>query len=127
MAKTFKVHAPLPHFTGVIAEVYFRDGEAEVTTDTDQGRAAYAFFDRNDYRMDLVDDTDAPPADSNDGTISGDAFDPGEHTVSDVLTSLETADRDEAVRVLDAEAAGQDRKGISSEREAILAGKEGQA
>lgn len=131
MAKTFKVRAPLPNFNGTVAEVYFRDGEAEITTDNDLGRAAYAFFDRNGYRMDLVEDTDSSKADTKDsGTGSAsddDTFEPGEHTVTDVLTYLDTADRDEAVRVLDAEAAGQARKGISSERETILASKEGQA
>jgi hypothetical protein len=80
--------------------------------------------------MDLVEDTDSSKADTKDsGTGSAsddDTFDPGEHTVTDVLTYLDTADRDEAVRVLDAEAAGQARKGISSERETILASKEGQ-
>lgn len=36
---------------------------------------------------------------------NSDPFDPGEHTVDEVTTYLATADRDEALRVIDAEAA----------------------
>ncbi|MFB7285439.1 hypothetical protein [Actinacidiphila glaucinigra] len=47
-------------------------------------------------------------------------FDPGEHNAPDVLAYLATVSEQEALRVLNAEAAGQDRKGISKQRDAVL-------
>ncbi|WP_318203023.1 hypothetical protein [Streptomyces sp. SCL15-4] len=40
------------------------------------------------------------------------AFDPGEHNAPEVLTYLKQADEEERARVLAAEAAGRNRKGI---------------
>ncbi|MFJ1581559.1 hypothetical protein [Streptomyces sp. NPDC088182] len=48
-------------------------------------------------------------------------FDPGEHSNREVLAYLATAGEREALRVLDAESAGQDRSGIGKEREQVLA------
>ena len=47
-------------------------------------------------------------------------FDPGDHDVPAVLDYLDDADHDEALRVLNSEAAGKNRKGVVDQREAIL-------
>lgn len=47
-------------------------------------------------------------------------YDPGEHRTADVLEYLAGAGEVEAVRVLDAEVAGQDRKGIAKLRPELL-------
>lgn len=60
---------------------------------------------------------DTPPAAPGPGA----PFDPGTTTVKAVLAYLGDADRDEAVRVLDAEADGQKRAGILGQRDDILA------
>jgi hypothetical protein len=59
------------------------------------------------YRAELADGGDPPPT----------AYDPGEHSVKDVLAYLSTVGDDEAVRVLDAEEHGQDRAGLAKVRE----------
>lgn len=51
----------------------------------------------------------------------GDAFDPIEHISKEVLAYVATATEQEALRVLDAEAAGEDRAGISKQRARLLA------
>ncbi|MFF3857526.1 hypothetical protein, partial [Micromonospora sp. NPDC002575] len=51
----------------------------------------------------------------------GPAFDPTGYQVKDVLAYLQDATEEEAMRVLDAEAAGENRKGIASQRETVLA------
>lgn len=48
-------------------------------------------------------------------------FDPDAHRTADVLAYLEGVGEREAVRVLDAEVAGQDRRGIANKREELLA------
>ncbi|MFE4647747.1 hypothetical protein [Streptomyces sp. NPDC056707] len=58
------------------------------------------------------DDSDLPPSD---------AYDPTEHSNREVLAYLADVGEEEAVRVLDAEAAGQGRAGIAKERDAVLA------
>jgi hypothetical protein len=62
------------------------------------------------------------PGTANEATGTG-PFDPATHDIPQVLTYLEGAGHDEALRVLDAEAAehGKQRKGILSAREEILA------
>ncbi|MFE2941036.1 hypothetical protein ACFXKG_18525 [Streptomyces sp. NPDC059255] len=47
-------------------------------------------------------------------------FVPGEHSNREVLAYLATAGEQEALRVLEEEAAGQDRAGIRKERDAVL-------
>ncbi|GAB2732737.1 hypothetical protein [Streptomyces bullii] len=51
----------------------------------------------------------------------GDGFDPAEHTVLQVIAYLAEADEQETARVLDAEAAGEKRKGLLERREEFLA------
>ncbi|MEE4493577.1 hypothetical protein [Streptomyces sp. BE230] len=48
-------------------------------------------------------------------------YDPAEHSNREVLAYLADVGEEEAVRVLDVEAAGQNRTGIAKEREAVLA------
>ncbi|MFC9700926.1 hypothetical protein ACFTWD_09570 [Streptomyces sp. NPDC056943] len=48
------------------------------------------------------------------------SFDPDEHSNREVLAYLETVDEGEALRVLDAEAAGQNRAGIAKMRDQVL-------
>ncbi|MFJ2178891.1 hypothetical protein ACIOHE_39110 [Streptomyces sp. NPDC087851] len=50
-----------------------------------------------------------------------DVFDPGEHISAEVLAYLQDATEEEALRVLDAEAAGQNRAGIGKQRDGVLA------
>ncbi|MYV56509.1 hypothetical protein [Streptomyces sp. SID3212] len=61
---------------------------------------------------------DSAEADEDEGE---DVFDPIGHNVPSVLAHLEDADEAEVLRVLDLEAAGEARKTILKEREAILA------
>lgn len=49
------------------------------------------------------------------------AYDPDEHVAREVLAYLADVGEEEAVRVLDAEAAGQNRTGIAKERDQVLA------
>lgn len=70
-------------------------------------------------------DDQAPAADPDPESPGPDdtpVFDPGEHPVKDVVAYLEgdTVTAEETARVLDAEAAGQDRKGISGQRDTLL-------
>lgn len=60
---------------------------------------------------------DVPPVEA-DGTP---AYDPDEHSNREVLAYLADVGEEEAVRVLDAEAARQNRAGIAKERETVLA------
>ncbi|MEV4974445.1 hypothetical protein [Streptomyces scopuliridis] len=53
--------------------------------------------------------------------LGPDVFDPGEHISAEVLAYLHDATEKEALRVLDAEAAGQNRAGISKQRDNLLA------
>ncbi|MEU9199014.1 hypothetical protein [Streptomyces sp. NPDC048332] len=50
-----------------------------------------------------------------------DTFDPAEHTVLQVMAHLAEADEDETARVLDAEAQGEQRKGLLERREEFVA------
>lgn len=52
-------------------------------------------------------------AEEKETSLTGEVlFDPNEHKVADVIAYLVSADEDERARVLEAEAEGQDRKGI---------------
>ncbi|MGW1246923.1 hypothetical protein [Streptomyces sp. NPDC002535] len=51
---------------------------------------------------------------------AAEVFDPDQHSNREVLAYLETADEEEALRVLDTEAAGQNRAGIAKMRDQVL-------
>lgn len=52
-------------------------------------------------------------AEEKETSLTGEVlFDPNEHKVADVIAYLASADEEERARVLEAEAEGQDRKGI---------------
>ncbi|MER5912321.1 hypothetical protein ABT124_17955 [Streptomyces sp. NPDC001982] len=63
-----------------------------------------------------VEQATAAPGEKRDLTPPA-PFDPAEHNVADVLAYLGTVDRDEALRVLDAEAGGKKRSTILALRE----------
>ena len=73
--------------------------------------------------------TEQPPAPVEDdpGPEEGDPapaeplFDPSEHSNREVLAYLDTVGEEEALRVLDEEAAGEDRAGIRKQRDSVLA------
>lgn len=84
------------------------------------------------YRAEFADQQPPPPPPGGDQNPAGtdpapgpaagpDPFDPGARTVKDVLAYLDTASAAETQRVLDAEQAGQARKGISAQTEDLLA------
>jgi hypothetical protein len=119
-----KVTAPLKNFTGTVVGVDFKAGTAELETDNDAGRAAYAYFDRAGYRMEGVSDPEKepgtpPPAPNGDD----EPYDPAEHSVDEVLAHLDAVTYEEAARVLDAEAEGKNRVTITGKRDAVLADK----
>lgn len=117
----FEVRAPLPQFTGTVVGVDFKAGIAQVDTDNDAGRSAYAYFERAGYRL-----APAEPETEADGPQfppPPEWFDPAAHPVEEVLAHLNEADTEEATRVLDAEAAGKKRVTITAKREEILAAK----
>lgn len=117
-----KVSAPVRDFTGNIVGVDFKDGTAEVDTDTDAGRSAYAYFDRAGYRMERT--AEAEPASAPPGpTGNHELYDPAGHSVDEVLTYVDEASYEEAERVLDAEAAGKNRVTITGKRDTVLADK----
>lgn len=63
-----------------------------------------------------------PATDPTTPDEDGEAFDPAEHSVKDVLAYLEAADEQEVLRVLQAEeSAPTPRKGIVAEQDAVLA------
>lgn len=53
-------------------------------------------------------------------TGGGDSFDPADHTVLQVIAHLAEADEEETARVLDAEAGGDQRKGLLDRREEFM-------
>lgn len=116
----YEVRAPLAGFTGNVVGVDFLDGIGEFDDNNDAGRSARAYFERAGYRMDAIDDEVLSPVED-DG--DDDPFDPSAHTVEEVLAHLDTADADEAARVLDAEEAGKNRATVLKQRDAILASK----
>ncbi|MEU8671380.1 hypothetical protein AB0C71_31350 [Streptomyces anulatus] len=56
--------------------------------------------------------------DQGDGDVDG--FDPAEHNILQVLAHLAEADEDETARVLDLEAKGEARKGLTERRPELL-------
>lgn len=63
---------------------------------------------------------DPRPQRPEDGDRDG-GFDPADHTVLQVIAHLADADEEETARVLDAEAEGEQRKGLLERREEFLA------
>ncbi|MEU9002574.1 hypothetical protein, partial [Streptomyces sp. NPDC048551] len=105
------VHSPEPDHDGDVGGVRFTSGTASVDPQAPHAAAALAYFRRSGYRV--TDDTPAEQAEP----LTPDApsvavFDPGAHTVADVLAHLAEADEDERARVLSAEAAGDARATI---------------
>jgi len=115
----FEVRAPLPQFTGNVVGVDFVAGIAEVDTDNDAGRSAYAYFERAGYRLSPV---QAEPEPSSTPEDDG-PFDPSEHKADEVLAFLDSASYEVAVRVLENETAGKNRVTITGKRDEILADK----
>jgi hypothetical protein len=78
--------------------------------------------DAHRYRQ-TPDPEPAPAAPAADGSaaVPADPFDPSAATAEQVLTYLGTVGAAEAARVLDAEAAGKNRVGITSKRAPLLA------
>lgn len=119
----YTITAPLKGFTGQSVGVAFQGGTAQVSDDNDGGRSALAYFHRAGYRVEEVTDEAPKPAKNDAG--GGEAFDPSGHKADEVLTYLDSASYEEAVRVLDAEgsADGKQRVTITGKRDEILAGK----
>lgn len=61
-----------------------------------------------------------PPSEPGKDPGPDDAFDPTQHVTKDVLAYLDTVGETEALRVLDAEAAGENRAGIRKVRDQVL-------
>lgn len=133
MTTRYKIEAPVRSFTGESVGVHFHKGTGYVDDSSKEGRAALEYFRRHGYGVapndgkteeervqELVTGT---PAQREPAATDG-PFDPAKAKVEEVLAYLDEADLDEAVRVLDAEAAAKTpRVGITSKREEILAAK----
>ncbi|MFJ9982564.1 hypothetical protein ACIQUD_00615 [Streptomyces globisporus] len=61
-----------------------------------------------------------PPTETGTNPGPGEAFDPAQHVTKEVLAYLDTVGATEALRVLDAEAAGENRAGIRKVRDQVL-------
>lgn len=115
---TYIVSAPEAGYAGKVGDVSFSGGKAVIDDERNPAELAYC---RNAGYL-VEEDEHAPDSTGQDGTPpdGGKPFDPAEHNAEDVLGYLNDADKAEAVRVLDAEAAGKSRKGITGQREQIL-------
>ncbi|WP_392967176.1 hypothetical protein [Streptomyces sp. LN245] len=70
----------------------------------------------------VIEETPAAADDSGDAPAPVEPpFDPSEHSNREVLAYLDTVGEEEALRVLDEEAAGEDRAGIRKQRDQVLA------
>jgi hypothetical protein len=122
----FTVTAPEAGHEGKVGNVEFRDGKAVIDEDTHAAELAYCRS--AGYTVEAVEGDGETPAEdppTGDGEAEGGKpFDPAEHNAADVLAYLKDVDEAEATRVLDAEAAGKERKGITDQREQILASKQ---
>jgi len=133
MTNKFMVEAPVRSFSGESVGVTFNKGTGYVDDSTKEGRAAIEYFRRHGYGLAPSDGkTDEERAQEivtgvvgqREPIVADGPFDPSKHGVEDVLAYLDEADRDEATRVLDAEAdAKKPRVGITSKRDEILATK----
>lgn len=105
----YSVHSSNLAFTGDIVGIDFTAGVGTVDTEAEGGYAAYSYFERAGYSLVPVEDTAAAPVQGPEG--SGE-FDPSQFPIPAVLAHLADATPEEAARVLAAEVAGQNRKGI---------------
>ncbi|MBL1100141.1 hypothetical protein [Streptomyces coffeae] len=114
----YQIEAPVRSFSGESVGVTFSKGTGYVDDTDKAGRAALEYFRRHGYGVapaneqteeEHVQETGTTQREPGDGD---EAFDPGEHSVDDVLAYLDTADEDETARVLDAEKNGKARKTI---------------
>ncbi len=111
----YLIQSPRDTFGGEVAGVRFHRGAATIDSVTDA--AAYAYFQRAAYTVSPVEDAEQqspPPEAEGDPAVPDPVglFDPGEHTVEEVLAHLATADEDEQARVRAAEADGKARTTI---------------
>lgn len=106
----YEITAPARGFNGTVAEVEFHQGQAAVDTEADGADAALGYFRRKGYTVVAVDKPEQ--TETEQGSGPADEFDPGEHSVDDVLAYLESVDEAETERVLAAEQAGKARKTI---------------
>ncbi|MGW3572182.1 hypothetical protein ACWDSL_51470 [Streptomyces sp. NPDC000941] len=105
---TFEITAPARGFNGDVAGVQFSQGRAVVDDSAEDFTAALGYFRRKGYTVVAMDDE---PEQEHAGG-SDEQFDPAKHSVKEVLAYLDTADPDEAERVIAAEQAGEARKTI---------------
>lgn len=119
----FQIEAPVRNFSGEVVGVAFQKGTGYVENLTDEGRAALAYFRRQEYGVAEAPEKSMAEAVMDLVTGPDGGYDPGKQSVEDVIAYLGGADAAEAARVLDAEAAGKNRVSITKQREAILASK----
>jgi hypothetical protein len=131
----FIVSAPEAGYEGKVGKVEFHGGKAVIDEDTHPGELAYCrsagyLVEEDEHAPDTPAVQESQGAHPEGSPVFGSVvlndlrFDPAEHNADDVLAYLKDADEAEATRVLDAEAAGKERKGITSQRDAILASKQ---
>ncbi|MEU8537148.1 hypothetical protein [Streptomyces parvulus] len=133
MASHFQIEAPVRSFSGESAGVHFTKGTGYVTDGTKEQRAALEYFRRHGYGVLQVDENHKPLDEQVTDLVTGpdspppppagkpDMFDPAEHTTEQVLDHLRKVDESvETRRVLDAEAAGENRAEIAAEGAALL-------
>ncbi|MCX5229676.1 hypothetical protein [Streptomyces sp. NBC_00233] len=119
---SYTVESPRRDFTGESVGVHFHKGTGQVDDSTKDGRAAIEYFRRQGYALTPETEDEPDVEEPQDGWQE--PFAPAAHDVTDVLAYLEIADLDEALRVLDAEAAAKKpRTTITGKREDILAAK----
>jgi hypothetical protein len=137
MTNKYKIEAPVRSFSGDSVGVAFTKGTGFVDDSTKEGRAALEYFRRHGYGValsdgktdeeraqEIVTGTPAQP----EPIVPVETFDPAKSGVDDVLAYLDTADLEEATRVLDAEAAAtKPRVSITGKRDEILAAKQAPA
>ncbi|RLL66988.1 hypothetical protein [Streptomyces sp. Z26] len=129
----YQIEAPVRSFSGESVGVQFTKGTGHVTDADKPGRAALEYFRRHGYGVLAVDDDHKPLDERVNDLVTGpdspppppagkpDMFDPGEHSVEQVIEHLRKVDESvETRRVLDAEAAGENRAEIASEGAALL-------
>ncbi|MEU0084898.1 hypothetical protein [Streptomyces sp. NPDC006274] len=126
----YRITAPEARFNGESVGVSFNRGTGFVEDTDKPGRAALEYFRRHGYSVspspeqsleEPVEGLVTGATTSSEG--SDELFDPGEYGVEQVVEHLNGADLDEALRVLDAEAAGKDRVTITKLRDDVLAAK----
>lgn len=113
----YKVTTPAPNHLGFVGGVAFANGQAVVDSDTHPAEMRY--FRQAGYSVEAVDEPE--PSAVQVGATGSEPYDPATHDMPNVLAYLDGAGEVEARRVLEAEAAGKNRKGILDQAEAIIA------